>query len=111
MQQIKLHYITQDQINELFKRLSLADSMNKIMFNRSDEGYEFFLKRVASEILAICKPEFPTEIFQLEVQWCLNQCLLNEELTSTFGKPIFAQRDNFIKILNLIEDCVNESYD
>lgn len=111
MQQISLHFVTQDQIDELFKRLAIADSINKNLFQCSEEGYLFFAKRVASEILAICKPEYSSDIFKLEVQYCLNRCFQNKELTETFGEPFFARGNNFLKIMTIIEECVKESLD
>lgn len=103
-----LYYINQEAINGLFKKLAIAESVNKIIFNYSENGYSFFLKRVASEILAICKPEFDSDIFKLELQWCLNQCLLNTELTSVYGKPKFAEKINILKLLSIIEEVVND---
>lgn len=104
---IKLHLLTQSQVNEFYCEMAIANSTLKIVFNNSEEGLSWFMDFFAISIKKILDPlivqdDFSDDLFQLELMYCLNQCLLNKELTKPFGKLWLASNDNILKVFQIM---------
>lgn len=106
-------FIKQEDVNEFYKSLAMADTINTMVFGNSKESSINFAKSVALEFLILAaliedKDSFVegSEVaFKEELQKKLNLCLENEELTSEYGKAWFAEGDKMTTMLNMIEDA------
>jgi hypothetical protein len=109
---MKLIYLTQTQVNKLYTSLAIAESINKIVFKGSDEGYTFFMRRIATEVKGLLEPlvkqeAFFDDLFKCELQYCLNQCLLDKKLVSDYGAMWFANKTIMLEIFELMENEMN----
>lgn len=99
--------LSQEQINEMYARLAMADSINAMM-DHSPEGMMVFHKVLATltrDLIVGCRemPDFSDELVKQEIQHGLNVAFDNPEITDKYGKRWFAEGTSMLEIYEAIE--------
>jgi len=108
---MKYSQIILSEVNTMYHHIAVAEAINKHIFNGDEDGILVFTKSIASEIGKLTPPnpeDYSDDLFKLELCHAIEQVATQEDNVSMFGHPWFSKANIMIKILNLMEQHVNE---
>lgn len=105
--------LLKSDIEEVYAKLSVADSIHKITFDDDESKAIWFANRIAKELQTLLRKyihneDFDDAIFKLELQAGLVACGKNKAIISTYGIRWFAQEGAMIEIFKIIEQIALE---